>query len=58
MRAQNESTEVFFSVTKLFQSKDQNLRRMVYLIIKEISPATDEARSATALQFLSPLPPF
>ena len=41
---QTEATEVFFAVTKLFQSKDPNLRRMVYLIIKEISPSSDEAR--------------
>jgi coatomer protein complex subunit gamma len=29
-------------VTKLFQSKDLGLRRMVYLIIKELSPSADE----------------
>ena len=39
---QTEATEVFFAVTKLFQSKDSNLRRMVYLIIKEICPSADE----------------
>lgn len=39
---QVEATEVFFSVTKLFQSKDTGLRRMVYLIIKELSPSSDE----------------
>ena len=27
---------MFFSVTKLFQAKDANLRRMVYLVIKEV----------------------
>eukprot|EP01032_Pedospumella_encystans_P036999 gene36999-41888_t len=31
-----EVTEVFFGVTKLFQSKDVNLRRMMYLFIKEV----------------------
>ena len=31
---QKEASEVFFSVTKLYQSKDANLRRMVYLVIK------------------------
>lgn len=41
-RMQVEATEVFFSVTKLFQSKDTGLRRMVYLIIKELSPSSDE----------------
>ncbi|KAF8819240.1 coatomer gamma subunit [Cardiosporidium cionae] len=30
----NEGTELFFSVTRLFQSSDQRLRRMVYLIVK------------------------
>jgi coatomer protein complex subunit gamma len=39
---QTEATEVFFSVTKLFQSRDSNLRRMVYLVIKEICPSADE----------------
>lgn len=33
---QKEATDVFFSVTKLFQARDANLRRMVYLIIKEV----------------------
>mmetsp|Transcript_10179 Transcript_10179/g.11920 ORF Transcript_10179/g.11920 Transcript_10179/m.11920 type:complete len:908 (-) Transcript_10179:538-3261(-) len=37
-----EATEVFFAGTKLFQSKDINLRRMVYLMIKEICPSSDE----------------
>jgi coatomer subunit gamma len=39
---QKESSEVFFSVTKLFQNKDVNLRRMVYLIIKDVCPGDDE----------------
>ena len=43
-RVQVEATEVFFAVTKLFQSSDSNLRRMVYLIIKEICPSADEVR--------------
>ena len=33
---QKEATDVFFSVTKLYQSKDANLRRMVFLMIKEV----------------------
>jgi coatomer protein complex subunit gamma len=32
-----ENTEVFFGVTKLFQSDDVNLRRMMYLFIKEVA---------------------
>jgi len=43
-----EATDVFFAVTKLFQSKDSNLRRMVYLIIKEICPSADEVIIVTS----------
>ncbi|KAH9616187.1 hypothetical protein KSS87_001916 [Heliosperma pusillum] len=43
-----EATEVFFAVTKLFQSKDSGLRRMVYLIIKELSPSSDEVIIVTS----------
>ncbi|RZC67029.1 hypothetical protein C5167_010725 [Papaver somniferum] len=43
-----EATEVFFAVTKLFQSKDIGLRRMVYLIIKELSPSSDEVIIVTS----------
>ena len=39
---QKEASEVFFSVTKLFQNKDANLRRMVYLVIKDVCPSADE----------------
>lgn len=39
---QAESSDVFFSVTKLFQHKDLHLRRMVYLCIKEFIPSSDE----------------
>ncbi|PWA74240.1 coatomer/calthrin adaptor appendage, C-terminal subdomain-containing protein [Artemisia annua] len=44
----NEATEVFFAVTKLFQSRDFGLRRMVYLIIKELSPSSDEVIIVTS----------
>jgi len=37
-----ESSEVFFSVTKLFQARDPALRRMVYLVIKDVCPGPDE----------------
>ncbi|CAA0807613.1 Coatomer subunit gamma [Striga hermonthica] len=43
-----EATEVFFAVTKLFQSKDIGLRRMVYLMIKELSPSSDEVIIVTS----------
>ncbi|KAK4340327.1 hypothetical protein RND71_041789 [Anisodus tanguticus] len=46
--AKVEATGVFFSVTKLFQSKDIGLRRMVYLIIKELSPSADEVIIVTS----------
>lgn len=32
-----EVTDVFFGVTKLFQSSDASLRRMIYFFIKEVS---------------------
>lgn len=32
-----ETTDVFFGVTKLFQSNHANLRRMMYLFIKEVA---------------------
>ncbi|KAL1544253.1 coatomer subunit gamma-2-like [Salvia divinorum] len=43
-----EATEVFFAVTKLFQSRDNGLRRMVYLIIKDLSPSADEVIIVTS----------
>lgn len=38
----SESSDVFFSVTKLFMHKDFHLRRMVYLCIKEFIPSSEE----------------
>ncbi|KAG8228024.1 hypothetical protein J437_LFUL003659, partial [Ladona fulva] len=43
-----EATEAFFAVTKLFQSKDVILRRMVYLGIKELSPIADDVIIVTS----------
>ena len=53
-----EATKVFFGVTKLFQSRDSNLRRMMYLFIKEVAqsisgstvPYRWQARAIEALQ--------
>ncbi|RLN89963.1 hypothetical protein BBJ28_00006301 [Nothophytophthora sp. Chile5] len=47
-----ETTAVFFGVTKLFQSKDANLRRMMYLFIKEVAEATaaDEGSMLNAIE--------
>lgn len=38
-----EASDVFFGVTKLFQNQDVNLRRMIYLIIKELNVGSDES---------------
>ncbi|ETO14662.1 hypothetical protein RFI_22709 [Reticulomyxa filosa] len=38
-----ESTTLFFGVTKLFQSQDPQLRRLVYLVIKELNQDQDQA---------------
>jgi len=43
-----EATEVFFSVTKLFHATDGSLRRLLYLIIKEICPSADEVIIVTS----------
>lgn len=37
-----EATDVFFAVTKLFQSKDIPLRRMMYLMLKELANIADD----------------
>ncbi|KAI3649958.1 hypothetical protein MP228_005590 [Amoeboaphelidium protococcarum] len=34
---ENESTQLFFQTTRLFQSKDVLLRRLTYLIVKELA---------------------
>jgi len=38
-----EATQVFFAVTKLFQSSDIHLRRLVYLVIKELRVESDSS---------------
>ncbi|KAG5020309.1 hypothetical protein JHK87_016164 [Glycine soja] len=43
-----KATKFFFPVTKLFQSKDMGLRRMVYLMINEISPSAYEVIIVTS----------
>ncbi|KAI4461365.1 coatomer subunit gamma [Holotrichia oblita] len=43
-----EATEAFFAMTKLFQSKDVILRRMVYLGIKELSSIADDVIIVTS----------
>ncbi|KAF0689922.1 Aste57867_18663 [Aphanomyces stellatus] len=49
----NEITDVFFKVTKLFQGKDANLRRMMYLFIKEVADATPSDSVIIVTQSLS-----
>ncbi|VEL13089.1 unnamed protein product [Protopolystoma xenopodis] len=44
----NEATDTFFAMTKLFQSNHQNLRRMVYLVIKELSSLADDVIIVTS----------
>jgi coatomer subunit gamma len=44
---QKEATEVFFAVTKLYQNTDMNLRRMVYLCLKDICPDAAEVMIVT-----------
>jgi coatomer subunit gamma len=43
-----EATECFFAMTKLFQSKDIILRRMVYLGIKELSTIAEDVIIVTS----------
>lgn len=43
-----EATEVFFAMTKLFQSKDVVLRRMVYLGIRELSSTAEDVIIVTS----------
>ena len=43
-----EATECFFAITKLFQSKDPVLRRMVYLGIKFLAPVAEDVIIVTS----------
>ena len=47
-----DSAQVFFGVTKLFQSTDGNLRRMVYLFLKEVAESTDSGDIIIVVQSL------
>lgn len=48
MLSQREATDTFFAMTKLFQSKDVVMRRMVYLGIKELSTMSDDVIIVTS----------
>ncbi|CAK1588251.1 unnamed protein product [Parnassius mnemosyne] len=43
-----EATDIFFATTKLFQSKDVMLRRLVYLSIKELSSLAQDVIIVTS----------
>lgn len=43
-----EATDIFFATTKLFQSKDVVLRRLVYLTIKELSTMAQDVIIVTS----------
>lgn len=43
-----EATDIFFATTKLFQSKDVVLRRLVYLTIKELSSLAQDVIIVTS----------
>lgn len=46
--SEEETTTVFFNVTKLWQSNDALVRRLLYLVIKELSTATEDAIVVTS----------
>ena len=46
--AANEATSAFFAMTKLFQSKDIMLRRMLYLCIKEMATIANDVIIVTS----------
>ena len=43
-----EATAAFFAMTKLFQSKDVMLRRMIYLCIKEMATIANDVIIVTS----------
>lgn len=43
-----EATDLFFGVTKLFQSQEPSLRQMVYLVIKELCMLSDDVIMVTS----------
>jgi len=43
-----EATDAFFNITKLFQSKDVTLRRLVYIGIKELSNIAENVYVVTS----------
>ncbi|KAF2805260.1 Coatomer, gamma subunit [Mytilinidion resinicola] len=46
--ARQESTTLFFGISKLFQNRDASLRQMVYLVIKELAASSDDVIMVTS----------
>ncbi|KAG9509598.1 Coatomer subunit gamma, partial [Fragariocoptes setiger] len=46
--SQEEATDTFFNMTKLFQSRDTTLRRLVYIGIKELSKQAENVYVVTS----------
>eukprot|EP00732_Lithocolla_globosa_P002034 Lithocolla_globosa_v1_NODE_1195_length_2795_cov_83.101095.p1 type:complete len:873 gc:universal NODE_1195_length_2795_cov_83.101095:2725-107(-) len=46
--ATTEATELFFAITKLFQNKDPSLRRLVYIMIKELADISEDVIIVTS----------
>ncbi|CAG9315276.1 unnamed protein product [Blepharisma stoltei] len=46
--SQNESTEIFFRASKLYQSQHPHIRKMLYLLLKELSPKEGEVFMITS----------
>ena len=51
--AENDMSNVFFAVTKLFQSQNTGLRRMTYLFIKEVAESTEPGSVIIVIQTLT-----
>uniref|UniRef100_A0A0K0FVY9 Coatomer subunit gamma n=1 Tax=Strongyloides venezuelensis TaxID=75913 RepID=A0A0K0FVY9_STRVS len=43
-----EATDIFFAITKLWQSKDTSLRRLVYIAVKDLSSVADDVIIVTS----------
>ncbi|KAI9222398.1 adaptin N terminal region-domain-containing protein [Blastocladiella britannica] len=46
--SRKEATDLFFSITKLFQGRDPGLRQIVYLAIKELADKADDVLMVTS----------
>lgn len=47
--AESEATQLFFTITRLFQKESAGLKQMIYLAIKEIAPLTDNVIMGTSV---------